>query len=239
MLTSLNQGFMMLSLSCACTQRQVGGGFAAHTFTLGMDWILNDMSINESEIIAYAWGRVDVPLIFASGDDKLEEQLAWMSWLEYVQVKKAKGAGDADVRPFEDVHAEMRQAAKKAVENISQCKAVKLTEPIKAQLRAVHPASLRMMDGIPGTDYRNQTVTFKAQDFEEAYDGIVALIRIATYGYFQIFQKIVSSKENGPEIFDEFGEQLDADWVEDESGNWKPPTPREKEDPPKKYFGAN
>jgi D-aminopeptidase len=33
-----------------------GGGFAAHTYTIGMDWIINDKSINETEIIAYAWG---------------------------------------------------------------------------------------------------------------------------------------------------------------------------------------
>ena len=38
-----------------------GGGFAAHTYTIGIDWILNDMSINETEIIAYSWGRADVP----------------------------------------------------------------------------------------------------------------------------------------------------------------------------------
>ena len=44
-----------------------GGGFCAHTYTLGMDWILNDIRINETEIIAFSWGRVDVPLIFASG----------------------------------------------------------------------------------------------------------------------------------------------------------------------------
>ncbi len=216
-----------------------GGGFAAHTYTLGMDWILNDLSINESEIIAYAWGRANVPLIFASGDDKLEEQLSWMSWLEYVQVKKAKGAGDAELRPFADVHAEMREAARRAVENIPQSKAVRLTEPIKAQLRAVHPASLERMEGIPGIAYENQTVTFKAANYQEAYDGMTALVRIATTGYVRILQRVVSGKENGQEIFKEFGEHLDADWVEVESGNWKPPAPRDKGESSKKYFGVN
>jgi D-amino peptidase len=215
-----------------------GGGFAAHTYTLGMDWILNDMSINESEIIAYSWGRANVPLIFASGDDKLKEQLSWMSWLEYVQVKKARGAGDAELRPFDEVHAEMRQSAKKAAEKISQCKAVKLTEPIKAQLRTVHPASLAQMEGIPGIDYKDQTVTFEAQNFHEAYDGIVALLRFATTGYFQIIQKVVLSREDGSEIFKKVGEQLFSEWVEVESGNWKPPVPIEEGESSKKYFGA-
>ncbi len=35
----------------------------------------------ETEIIAYSWGRANVPIIFASGDDKLKEQLVWMTWL--------------------------------------------------------------------------------------------------------------------------------------------------------------
>lgn len=228
------------AVAVVCMHSKTGdGGFAAHTYTLGMDWILNDMSINESEIIAYAWGRAHIPLIFASGDDKLEEQLSWMSWLEYVQVKKAKGAGDAELRPFADVHAEMREAAQRAMKNIPQTKAVQLAEPIKAQLRAVHPASLRRMDGIPGIDYENQTVTFKAQNYQEAYDGIVALIRVAATGYARILQRVVSSKENGPEIFKEFGEQLDADWVKVESGNWKPPAPRKRKESDKKYFGVN
>jgi D-amino peptidase len=108
-----------------------GGGFAAHIYTTGMDWILNDMSINETEIIAYSWGRVDVPVIFASGDDKLQEQLEWMDWLEYVKVKNARGAGDAELIPFEEVHQNMREAAKRAVENLARSKVAHLTLPSK------------------------------------------------------------------------------------------------------------
>jgi len=117
-------------------------------------------------------------------------------------------------------------------------KSPKLTEPIEAQLRAVHPASLGVMDGIPGIDYEDQTVSFEAKNFQEAYDGIVALIRLASYGYTRILQRVVSREEDGSEIFEKFGEQLFADWVEVESGNWKPPTPREKAMSSQKYFGA-
>jgi hypothetical protein len=95
------------------------------------------------------------------------------------------------------------------------------------------------MEGIPGIDYKDQTVTFEAQDFHEAYDGIVALMRLASTGYFRIIQRVALSSEDGSEILKEFGEQLTADWVEVESGNWKSPAPREKKDLSKKYFGAN
>ena len=214
-----------------------GGGFAAHTYTIGMDWILNDMSINETEIIAYSWGRADVPVIFASGDDKLQEQLEWMEWLKYVRVKNAKGAGDAELIPFNEVHQAMREAAKQAVENIPNSKAIHLTLPIKAQLKAVYPARLDQLDGVPGITYEDQTVTFSAENFQEAYDGITALISVATRGYIRLLANVLNNQENAEKIRKEYVEKIDSIWVEVESGLWKPPTPPEKEETKRKYFG--
>ena len=42
-------------------------GFASHTKTIGMDIIFNGMSVTESELVGYSWGRFNVPVIFASG----------------------------------------------------------------------------------------------------------------------------------------------------------------------------
>lgn len=215
-----------------------GGGFAAHTYTIGMDWILNDLSITETEIIAYSWGRVDVPVIFASGDDKLGEQLEWMDWLEYVRVKKAKGAGDAELIPFETVHPEMQAASKRAVANIPNSKAIHLTQPIKAQLRTVYPARLDQLEGVPGINYEDQTVTFTAKDFREAYDGITALIGVATRGYIRLFNDVIQNQENAEEIRNEISEKIFGVWVEVESGLWKPPSPSQSQETKRKYFGA-
>lgn len=217
-----------------------GGGFASHTLQSGMDWILNDMSINESEILAYSWGRANVPLIFVSGDDKLEEQLSWMTWLEYAMVKKAKGFADAELRPFQEVHAEMRAAAKRAVQKISESSAAGLTEPIKSQLRAVPPADLSILENVPGINYQDQTVTFEAANFKEAYDGIRSLMGIAQFGYIQILQNVAFQGEYGAEIFNKFKEGIFAVWNDAESGKLKPPAPPEKKekDSKKKYFGS-
>ncbi len=215
-----------------------GGGFAAHTYTIGMDWILNDMHINETEIIAYSWGRADVPLIFASGDDKLEEQLEWMGWLEYVRVKKAKDAGDAELIPFDKVHQDMREAASRAVGNIPNCKVTNLTLPIKAQLRAAHPARLSQLSNVPGIDYENQTVTFTAETYQKAYDGITGLISVATRGYTRIINEVIRDQENAEKIFEEVDTRLFEVWVEVESGRWKAPAPRKSKSTGRKYFGA-
>jgi hypothetical protein len=178
-----------------------------------------------------------VPLIFVSGDDKLREQLSWMSWLEYVEVKKAKGAGDAELRPFPDVHEEMREAAKRAVEKISESKAVKLTTPIKAQLRASHPATLDMLEKVPGIHYADQTVTFEAADFQQAYDGIEALVGVASLGWCRILQKTIAGLDNGEDIDRAFWEKLANDWIAVESGQWEPPASGSEKT--EKYFGAH
>src|SRR5689334_6858157 len=65
-------------------------GFASHTITLGMDMLLNGKSITESEIVGYSWGRVGVPIIFVSGDDRLQEDLKGLPWLEYVVTKRRR-----------------------------------------------------------------------------------------------------------------------------------------------------
>ena len=41
------------------------GGFASHTYTLGIAIEMNGMEITETEIIGYSWGRVGVPVISA------------------------------------------------------------------------------------------------------------------------------------------------------------------------------
>jgi hypothetical protein len=131
----------------------------------------------------------------------------------------------------------MREAAMRAVQKISESKVVKLTHPIKSQLRAVHPARLDMLASVPGIEYADQTVTFEAADFQQAYDGIEALIGVAALGWFRTLQSTIADWENGTEIRKAFWQNLSADWVAVESGEWTPPA-SSNEETGKKYFGA-
>jgi D-amino peptidase len=214
-----------------------GSGFAAHTYTIGMDWIFNDRSINETEIIAYSWGRADVPVIFASGDDKLKEQLEYMPWIKYVTVKNAKGASDAELKPLSVVHKDMQNQAKDAVMNITNAKVVKFTKPIKAQLRAVHPASLELLNGVPGINFKNNTVTFEAKNYQEAYDGIEALIGVATKNYSQLLVETIQKNEGANDIFNQFRSSLVSRWGDVESGRWSAPSSTRSRSN-QKYFGV-
>jgi D-amino peptidase len=198
-------------------------GFASHTITLGMDMLLNDKSITESEIVAYSWGRVGVPVIFVSGDDRLRDDLAVMPWIEFVVTKKATSASTVELRPVDAVHAEMREKAARAVRNVSRAKVMTLTTPLRAGLHAVPPASLASLKGIPGIAYANETVTFTAPDFRAAYDGVIALVGAARASYPQVLQETVRKQPDGSKIMADYSDALFMRWMDYESGRWQPP----------------
>jgi D-amino peptidase len=197
-------------------------GFASHTITLGMDMLLNGKSITESEIVGYSWGRVGVPMIFVSGDDRLHEDLKVMPWIEFVVTKKATSASTVELRPVDEVHAEMREKAARAVRNIGKAQIMKLSTPMQAGLHAVPPASLASFNGVPGINYADETVTFTAPDFRAAYDGVIALVGAARATYPQVLTETVRKQPDGQKIMAEYGDALFERWMDYESGRWKP-----------------
>lgn len=213
------------------------GGFAAHTFTLGMDWILNGRSITETEIIGFSWGRVDVPVIFASGDDRLQANLETMPWLEYVVTKHATSASTAELRAVDEVHAEMREAAQRALELRDRARVMKLSEPVTARLRAVPPADLSILAGVPGVGYEGQTVTFEAADFQTAYDGITGLIRVGAAAYTRVLTETLRELPDGEHLLTLYDERLVGRWLDFESGRWAPPE-RGSRATGRRYHGA-
>ncbi len=214
------------------------GGFASHTYTLGMDIIFNGRSITETELIAFSWARVGVPVIFASGDDRLGADLETMPWIEYVTVKTATSASTADPLPVEEARADLRAGARRAVEKLASARVMALTTPVSAALRAVPPARLDHLEGVPGIAYADDTVTFVAAGFEEAYEGVSALIRVATRGYVRLFNEVFGSHPAGSEVREAYSDLLFTRWLDVESGRWQPPA--EAPSPPaegRRYHG--
>ena len=199
------------------------GGFASHTFTLGIDLLINGQPITETELVALSWGRVGVPVIFASGDDRLRDDLQTMPWIEFVTVKDANGADSAVTRPVPEARTDLREGAKRAVEKLASAKAMRVSAPIFASLHAVPPASLRFLEGVPGVDYGDDTYTFLAGDMREAYDGLVAVVGLARAGYSSLLQEVVAGRADGGEVFTAYGDALRRRWFDQESGRYERP----------------
>lgn len=201
------------------------GGFASHTFTLGIDLVLNGMAVTETEIVGYSWGRVGVPVIFASGDDRLAADLADpMPWVEMVVVKTATSASTAEPRPVEEARADLRAGARRALEGYLDARAMRLDEPVVAQIHAVPPADLSVLDGVPGIAYADQRVTFPAEDFRSAYDGLVELVTVARTGYASVMSETGRAMA-GPAFGPAYSDALFDRWLDFESGRWAPSAP--------------
>src|SRR5689334_23312136 len=113
------------------------GGFVAHTYTGGMEFWMNGLSLSEPEIIGYSWGRVNVPVIYVAGDEVLGRDLKPTTpWIEFVSVKKGTSAATAILFPLDSVHANMRTQARRALENLSKMKTMKVQTPVQAALHA-------------------------------------------------------------------------------------------------------
>ena len=199
------------------------GGFASHTYTLGIGIRLNGQSITETELVALSWGRVGVPVIFASGDDKLAADLATMPWIRYVTVKDATSASTADPYPVDEVRAQLRAEAQSAVESLPSARAMRPAMPVEATLDAVPPSSLAALEGVPGIRYDDGSVTFTAESFGDAYEGLTALIQVAVGGFSSVMGEVLQDLD--PNARGEYSARLFERWFDFESGRWTPPPP--------------
>jgi D-amino peptidase len=215
------------------------GGFASHTFTLGIGIVINGREITETELVGLSWGRQGIPVIFGSGDDRLAADLKDATWIEFVTVKTATAADSATPRPVAEARADLTSSAKKAVENLraGRTKAMRVTMPLKAGLKAVPPASLAMLDGIPGIDYADSTLSFPADSLRHAYEVLGRLVGAATGGYMSILRQSLRDHRAAPEIMTAMQQNLVKAWFDYESGRWKPPAPRPASTDGRKHHG--
>jgi D-amino peptidase len=213
-------------------------GFASHTVTIGIALEVNGKEITETELVGYSWGREGVPIIFGSGDDRLADDLKTMPWIQFVVTKKATSASTVELRPVDEVHAEMRSKAAQAVRNLSKAQPMRLGSPIRAAMRVVPPASLEPLKGIPGIKYSDNRVEFEAADFGAVYDAWMSILNVARLAYPQLLMETIAARPDAAALRLEFTDRLFARWADYESGRWTPPKPPAPV-AGRKYHGSN
>jgi hypothetical protein len=90
--------------------------------------------------------------------------------------------------------------------------------------------------GLPGYTYNDGEVSFVAPDFQTAYDGWHALIRVAQAGYMGVLFETLDNHPAGTEILDTAWDRHFTLWFDVESGRYIPP-PTEPEER-RKYHGV-
>jgi D-amino peptidase len=202
-------------------------GFASHTVTLGIEVSVNGATITEAELKALQWGKFGVPVIFAAGDDRLQEDLRGLPWIQYVVVKHSTSASTADLIPVDSVHREMREKAKLAVRSLAKAKVVRVKEPATIAVRAVPPANVDLLQNFPGLTYAEHTVTFVAPSFTpEGFLQMIAIIEVAAaLGRRDVLAEMLESDPKTTGTMAKLEERYFLRWLDVESGRWPPAQP--------------
>jgi putative CocE/NonD family hydrolase len=212
------------------------GGFASHAFTIGMQISLEGHSVTEAEVAGLLYGRSGVPIIFVSGDDRLRDDLRTMPWLQYVTTKKATSASTAELFPVAEVHAAMRRQARVAVQRLGDAKVMQARSPLRVSIRAVPPASMSWLKGMPGIDYQDETVSFVAQDIGSAYRGMSPVVTALNFSFDDATRSAFDALPEAEKLGAQGIEELFRRWFDAESGRVA------KKDPARdvrtKYFGS-
>lgn len=194
------------------------GGFFAHTWTLGIDIVINGRSMNETELLGMGYGAAGIPVIFVSGDDRLGQELKTMPWLEYVTVKEATGPSSAKLYPLAESREKLTAGAKRAVQSLGKSKVMQVAAPVEVSVRAFPPSDLSWIDGMPGVDYRDGAVHFTAADFQGAYRGITRVGTAAYQTYFNtMMMTAVKADKDAKEIENRAVQELLRVWHDNET----------------------
>jgi len=164
-----------------------GGGFLAHTMSVSVDVRLNGRSVNESECEAARWGRIGVPVLFVSGDDRLEMELRGsMPWIEFVTVKHARGFASVDTLPLADVERALSDAARRAVERRARARVPRVITPLHVAVRTFGPGALgERLAGLPGLTVVGTETRFTSADISTAVPAVESIAGLATQRFIQ------------------------------------------------------
>lgn len=211
------------------------GGFASHTFTIGMQLIIGGQSITETELVGLLYGRAGIPVIFASGDDRLANDLRTMPWLRYVTTKKATSASTADLLPVAEVHARMREQAKLAAKSWTSASVMTVRTPVEVAVRAVPPGNFKWLEGMPGVRYENEQVSYTASDMVAAYNSMRPVVAALGFSFADAQMAPFYAQPDVRQQQQKGMEELYRRWFEAESGH--APSPAAPANTPTAYHG--
>jgi len=128
-------------------------GFLEHVGSFGIERIINGVSVSEGEQQGLMAGSGGIPIIFASGDDRLGAQLKErMPWVTFVEVKRATSRSSAALRPADAVRADLIAGARAAVGGRDRARLLALVPPFTGAYKPVWPNTLEPLKALPGFD---------------------------------------------------------------------------------------
>jgi len=156
-------------------------GFIAHTGSgLVLDMSINGIPAGEGEMNAVFAGANGVPVVLVSGDAAYVGQArqTYAVNAEAVVTKTAVTAQAAHLRPVDEVRADLRAAAERAMLGLGSQKPWVVGSPYTVEMKLANATHVEVAAGIPGVEKIGPlTVRFVEADPETAYRLIRILYR--------------------------------------------------------------
>lgn len=186
-------------------------GFLRHTITAGPRIRINGKFVGETGIDAYTLAEYGIPLIMVTGDQALvREASAFLPGIETVQVKTSLDCKTTECLPLSKARRLIEAAAENALSRIDEFKPVKITKPIKIDVSFPKKKQVDLCETIPRAERsREKTVSYIAEDWDEAYGFVRTTIRLA--GLYAI--EALAEKLSKLEGFDRAVKEWEADLV--------------------------
>lgn len=217
-------------------------GFLAHTYTIEPAFRVNGVEINETQIIALSAARWGIPVIMASGDDVLGEELrAEMPELEYATVKKAVNLARAEPLPQAEVERRIEQSAAKAMEKFvaGKYRPYYIPPPFTFELSFQNAAQAARAAADPSVEAADdRTIRYSSPSFVEGYERAKHLISLATAERQALLIRLLNQSEEGKKLLAQYRDLLLARWLEPEKlPEWARDEPAPA--PKKRFHGDN
>jgi len=218
-------------------------GFAAHTYTIDVDFRVNEVEFTETHIIALSAARWGIPVIMVSGDNILGEQLKPdFPELEYATVKTAKGHADAQTLAPGEAEKRIEASAKLAMEKFLTGKFrpyylrppydFRLSFPDYEETNGAAMNPLVERDG-------DLAVRFRRQSYIEGYEIAKTSIHLAVQeSVMGMLTRLLSKDPAGQKSLQQLEDMVFERWLDREHApDWSKPGP--KPAPKERFYGDN
>jgi D-amino peptidase len=164
-------------------------GFLEHTGSFGYARVVNGVSIMEPEQFALGVSRRGVPVIFASGDDRLERDFAArMPWVVFSVTKRALDRTTVVLRTVAEARADLRRDAATALRQRGEARTLSLVPPFEGAYRAVWPQSLAPLAALPGIDLTSGEIRVTASSPGELNAALINIQNlVASFWWAEMF----------------------------------------------------
>jgi len=190
-------------------------GFLRHTITLEPRIRINGKFVGETAIDAYALAEYGIPVIMATGDQALvREASAFIPGIETVQVKTSHDCRTTKCLPLLETRRLIETVAEHALSRIDEFRPLQITKPIKIHVSFPKKEQVDLCEIIPRVKKsREKTVSYTAEDWDEAYSFIRTTICLAGQYAIGALENKLSKLEGFSRAVQEWRENLVNEWL--------------------------